>query len=117
MTHGRLVFHDQQGFRPARQRPGLMVRAAASSGCSDSREINLEGRALADLAVNVDVAAGLLDDGLAGRQAQTGAFALGLGGEKGFKQVRLDFLGHAGARVTDAEHHVVAGNGAGWVRA
>ncbi len=113
MAHGRLIFHHQQGFRPARQRPGLVRSGRDIQRLLDSRKIDLEGRAFANLAVNADVTAGLLDDGLAGRQAQTGAFALGLGREKCLKQMRFDFLGHAGSRVTDAEHHVVAGNGAG----
>ena len=110
MPHGRLIFHDQQGFRPARQRPGLDRSGRDIQRLLDSRKINLEGRAFANLAVNADVTAGLLDDGLAGRQAQPGAFALGLRREKRLEQTRFDFVGHAGSRVADAQHHVVAGN-------
>ncbi len=95
MPHGWLIFHDQQGFRPARQRPGPNRSGRDIQRLLDARKINFEGRAFANLTVNVDVTAGLLDDGLAGRQAQTGAFALGFGGEKCFKQVRFDFVGHA----------------------
>ena len=109
MTHGRLIFHDQQCFGSARKRPGFDNLRRGVQRLIHSRKINLEGRAPANLAVNADVAAGLLDDGLAGRQSQTGAFATGLRGEKCFKQTRFDLPGHAGSRVTDAEHHVLAG--------
>ena len=52
------------------------------------RQINLDRRALAELAVDLDVAAGLLDEAIDLRQAKPGAVTDFLGGEE-----RLEGLG------------------------
>ena len=89
MPHFWLIFHEQQGFRPARHRTGFDEFCIAVQRFLHLREEDLEGRAPADPAVNVNVAPGLLDDGLAGRQAQTGAFACRLRGKKASKMRAL----------------------------
>src|SRR6266849_5944750 len=71
IPQGWLIFHDQQSFRSARQLLGPDRSDRDIKRLLDSRKINLEGRAFAKLTMNVDVTAGLLDDGLASRQAQT----------------------------------------------
>src|SRR5439155_7011161 len=53
------------------------------------RQIDLEGRAAARLAVGPDVAAALLDDSVDGRKTQPRPLAWALGGEE-----RLEDVGH-----------------------
>ena len=82
--------------------------AAGSGGGVGARQINFEGGAGIQFAVNADVAAALADDAVAGGQAEAGALAEALGGEERLEQMRLDVLGHAHAVVADGEHDVFA---------
>ena len=57
----------------------------AAAGLDNFGEINGEGGSLPWFAVNLDVAAALLDDAVDGGEAETGAAAAFLGGEKSSK--------------------------------
>ena len=74
-----------------------------------ARQVDAEGRALADLAVGEDVAARLLDDAVDGGQAEAGALADILGGEERLEDLGHDLGRHAGAGVLDLDQHVLAG--------
>ena len=105
-----IILDNQQGFRAARQWSGLAGFTRHARQPLDAREINLEGRTLAKLAGDVDKAPGKLHDGLAGHQPQAGALAGSLGRKKRLKQVRFDFIRHAGSCIADTEHHIVPGS-------
>jgi hypothetical protein len=75
----------------------------------DARKIDLEGRAFAKLTVNADVAAGLLDDGLAGGQTQTCASAFGLGREKRLEQMRLSWCEQKETSLCDQKENNAPG--------
>src|SRR6185437_13890132 len=71
--------------------------------------INLDRRALPDLAIDLDVAAGLLDEAVHLAQPKAGALPELLGGEERLEGA-IDYLaGHAGAGVADANGDVLAG--------
>src|SRR5579885_2036955 len=65
----------------------------------NARQIKLEGCALAEGAFDQNVASALLDDAIDGSEAESGAFAVFLGGEKWFEDVRLRFRVHADAGI------------------
>ncbi len=75
----------------------------------DPREIDPEGRAVADLAIDRDVAAALFHDAVAGRETKPRALALLLGGEKWLEQSRLHLGRHPAAVIGDREQHVTPG--------
>ena len=76
------------------------------AGCRllDSRQINPERGSDADFAINVDVAAALLDDAVHHRQPQARSLADAFGGEEGLKDARLHFRRHAAAGIADGHH-------------
>ena len=86
---------------PARPRP--------PSAAAD-RQVDLERRAAAGLAVDVDPAAALLDDAEHRREAEPGAGAGALGGEERLEQVLGDLLVHPVPGVADREQDVRAGD-------
>ena len=59
--------------------------------------------------IDVDVAAGLLDDAVDGGEAEPGPLPHLLGGEERLEDLLLHLRRHAGAGVGDFEEHVVAG--------
>ena len=80
-------------------------------------QVDLEGRALARLAVDVDEAVVLLDDAVDRGQPQAGAFAHLLGGEKRLEDVVQGLLVHAAAVVAHRQQHILAGDKPGMVGA
>jgi hypothetical protein len=72
------------------------------------REVDLERGAVPRLAVHADVTAALLHDAEHRRQAQSRAFAHGLRREEGLEDPPARRRVHAGARVADRDHDVVA---------
>ena len=108
LPQGGIVLHQQNGFRPARQIRRVQTLDGNLRRRFHLRQINLEGRAPARLAINADVAAALFDDAVTGGQSQTRSLADVLGGKKRLERVRLDFLAHSPAGVRDGQHHVVA---------
>ena len=87
---------------------GLIGRRFGAGAIERARQEDLERRAAAVLAVDPDVAAVLLDDAVAGGEAEAGALARRLGREERLEQVARHLLGHAHAGVADREHHVLA---------
>src|ERR1700733_4385693 len=79
-------------------------------GTFDTREVNFEGGAASWLAFDKNVSAALLDDAVDGGETETRALSHFLGGKKWLENVRLNFGVHAGARVSDRDHDVEAGN-------
>ena len=67
------------------------------------RQIDEEGRALAQCAFGADLAAVGVDDLFGQRQPQAGALPCFFGGEEGFKDALQGLLVHAGAGVRDAD--------------
>ena len=70
-----------------------------SSGPGDAREVDLERRPAARLAVDSDVAARLVDDAVHRREAETGALPLLLGREERLEDSGLRLGVHVDARV------------------
>ena len=74
-----------------------------------ARQIDRDGRALADLAFDPDLAARLVGEAEDLAEAEAGALADRLGGEEGLERA-LEHLGrHAAAGVGDADLHIFAG--------
>ena len=70
--------------------PPSTVDAAGASAArllqsGRARQVDLDGRAVAFLAVDLDVAAGLLDEAVHHAEAEAGALADLLGGEEGLE--------------------------------
>src|SRR3972149_585884 len=64
-------------------------RRRAGPGPTGPRQVDLEGRAVAGLAVDPDVALALLHDAVDGREAEAGALRLALRREEGLEDARL----------------------------
>ena len=74
-----------------------------------ARQIDAEHRALADLAVAEDEAAGLLDDAIDGREAEAGALAHLLGREERLPDLVEMLARNAGAGILHLAEHIFAG--------
>ncbi|KAF1853937.1 hypothetical protein Lal_00005148 [Lupinus albus] len=110
-AQARLVVHHQNGLAlPCRQGRDrllaalLFLRLAAVAG-----QIQAHHGALANLRINLHMAAGLLGEAVDHRQPQSGALADGLGGEEGIEGLFDHVRRHAGAVVRHAERHILAG--------
>ena len=75
-----------------------------------ARQVDSDGRAAAELAVQFDVAARLLHEAMHHAQAEPRAFSGRLGGEKGLKDLFQNVGRNAGARIADSQHHILAGH-------
>ena len=75
----------------------------------DPRQVDLENRAAVRLAVDRDVAVGLLDGAVDGGKAEAAALARRLGGEERLEEPRARLVVHADAGVADRQHHVGPG--------
>ena len=73
-------------------------------------QVDLEGRSLARLAVDIDEAVVLLDDAVDRGQPQAGALAHLLGGEERLEELCQRLLVHAAAVVADGQQHILAGD-------
>ena len=91
----------------------LRRRCRGLGGLAAPRQVHLHRGADALFAVRREVAAGLLGDAVAGREAEAGALVVRLRREERLEDARLDRLAHAGARVAHREHHVLAGHHVG----
>ena len=92
---------SRSGGRPGR------TSAAGAGGRVAERELHGEGRAAALLGGEHDAPAVLAHDALADREAESGALALGLGGEEGLEHLRGERLGHARSVVDHVDGHAV----------
>ena len=104
--HRRLVLDHQDRLRSARgARRQLRGLGRALGQLLDARQVELEGGALADLAVHPDESTALLDDAVHGGEPQPRALAFLLGREERLEHVGLGFFAHPNAGVRDREHH------------
>src|SRR5207245_10396595 len=78
------------------------------SGRPDARQINLECRSLAGLAVNPNEAFALLNNSVDGREAKASAFR-SLRCKEGLEDMSLCLGVHASAGIADGKHHVFTG--------
>ena len=106
-AHGTPVF-DQQHLSPLEGRfPGLRLvgprPGAAAVACAWPRPEDAEAGALPEAALDPDQTAVLADDAVDGRQPETGAGALLLGGEERLEEVLEDLAVHPRAVVPHAE--------------
>jgi hypothetical protein len=77
-----------------------------------ARQEEMDGRAEALLALDLDVAARLLDEAIDHRQAKARALPQRLGRKEGIEDLAQHIGRHAHARVGDADLDIVAGLGA-----
>ncbi len=105
LANGLFVFNEENGFSSADggERSGS---GKSFGGLIDAREINSEDGAAAELALNEDVAAALLDDAVDGGEPEAGTFAFFLGGEERLEDAGLGFAVHTLAGVADGNHDV-----------
>src|SRR2546421_617090 len=80
-------------------------RRSGSGSIQRDRQVDLEGRALAGLAVDPDRSCALLHDAEGGGESQPGALARLLGGEERLEDACERLLGHPHTRVADRQHH------------
>ncbi len=104
-----VVILDEQYRLGAAKAIGLRLRRHGRVGvAADLRELELEGRSVARLAVDPDVSPTLLDDAKDRREPEAGAFALLLRGEEGLEDPCLRFAAHPDAGVAHRDSHVRA---------
>ena len=109
-AHRRVVFHHQQCLAFALQavdRQGL--RRLLRGVIRVARQIKADLCALPHLAVNADVAAGLLGKAVDHRQPQTGALPNRLGGKKRLEHARQHIGRHPDPGIRHRNHRIVAG--------
>src|SRR5436309_15522820 len=90
------------------RRCNCRLRGKRCSCSSDARQINLECRSLARLAVNPDEAFALLNNSVDGREAKASAFR-SLRCKEGLEDVSLCLGVHASAGIADGNNHVCTG--------
>src|ERR1035438_1289463 len=108
LANGLFVLDQEDGFGSASSGEGKRSGAAGFRWAIDAGKINGEDGAAAELALNEDVAAALLDDAVDGGKSEAGAFAFFFGGEEGLEDAGLGFAVHALASVADRDHDVGA---------
>ena len=105
-----IVFYHEDDFalrRAQRSRP-VPLRHSCNIGMRP-RQIDFDGRAFANLAVDFDVAARLLDEAVDLRESEAGAVSDILGGKEGVEGLRHHVGRHADAVIGDREHDILAG--------
>src|SRR5438445_5096357 len=90
------------------RRCNCRLRGKRCSGSTDARQINLECRSLAGLAVNPNEAFALLNNSVDGREAKASAFR-SLRCKEGLEDMSLCLGVHASTGIADGEHHVFTG--------
>ena len=105
-----VVLHHQNRLRPRALR--LLLRPLGRLGIlhrgQQARQVDLHGRALAGLAVDLHVPARLLDEAVDLREAEARAVAHILGREEGLERLGQHLAAHPGAGVADAQHDILA---------
>src|SRR5580692_1804017 len=73
--HHRFVLDEQERLRPSAHRGSSMAVGSRNElrALGGARQINFESRAVSQFAIYGDVSAALLDDAMAGCEAQAGA--------------------------------------------
>ena len=108
-THGLIVLHQQDRFRPAGEAfvgDGLELRHPP---IAHGGEVHLGRRALPDLTVDVQVAAVLLHEAVRHGHAEAGADAHGLGGEERLEHSSQGLRVHPDAGVAQRDADVGPG--------
>ena len=116
-AHRVLVLDQQDGAHPGKIAGRLLFRPGGGErrfrflafGGLVARQMDGKRRARAELAVDGDEAAGLLDDAVGRRQSEPGALADLLGREEGLEDALEMRLGDAGAGIDHLDQHVIAG--------
>jgi len=108
LADGILVLDEEDGFGPAGGGEGKRSGAVGFRRAIDTGEINGEDGTAAELALDEDVTAALLDDAVNGGKAEASAFAFFFRGEEGLEDAGLGFAVHALAVVADGDHDVGA---------
>src|SRR5260370_36613428 len=72
------------------------------------RQVNMEGRPVADFRGNLDVTVALADNAIDRGQSQTGPFAHFLGGEKRLKNAGAGDFVHPATGVLDRQEHGIS---------
>src|SRR5256714_2197223 len=106
-----LVLHDEYRLRSTRRGGRAPRRLRRLRQLGHSREIDLEGGAVAQLAVRPDVPAALLDDTVDRGEPESRTPPRLFGREKRLEQPRLGRAIHADTCVADGEQHVRAWQG------
>src|SRR6185437_13735903 len=106
-ANGWIVLHHEDRLISTVDRDGR-IGGAGTNLLIGARQINLERRALAFLAVEFDMAARLLDETVNHRKPEAGAFADLFGGEERLEYFLLDGRGNSGPGVAHREHNVRA---------
>ncbi len=113
-AHIGIVLDHQHGLRLASTRHlGGRGRFDLRGECMQPRQVDLDRRAQPDLAVDLDVAARLLDEAVDLGQAKPGAVADLLGREERLEGARDRLPAHADAAVGDCGHDILAGHDLG----
>ena len=104
MPHLVVVFDDQHAF-PAGRCMGRLGRRFGDR-VHGARQIELDARALADGAVDPDMAVRLAHEAVHHAEAETGSLAVALGREERIEGLGRDFRRHAGAGIVNPDQHV-----------
>ena len=106
VPHQRIVLDDQYrlGSSPHRRGDGRFDRFDVAA--RGARKIDLDAGAMAILAIDLDVAARLLDESVHHAQAEAGSLANFLGGEERIKHLVEYGRRDAGPGVADRDHRV-----------
>src|SRR5262249_36513094 len=101
LAHQPVVLDHQDGLAAAFGQSGRHTYGIAVALLAGARQVDLDGRAVTFLAVDLDVAARLLDQPVDHAEAETGALADLLGGEERLEHLVHDGGGNAAAGVAD----------------
>src|SRR6185437_10165536 len=115
--HPRVVFDDENRLAvlAAANLTGLAFRSRSRRGF-ESRQIDADRGAASELAVNLHMAAGLLDEAMDHAEAKAAAGAGAFGGVERLEGAALDFFRHARAGVGHGQHDVLARRDLGMLR-
>ena len=114
-AHGRFVLDEENGFRPTGHGALIGARVACGRGAARGRQVDLEGRALPELALHFDPALMLFDDAVNGGESQTGALAKFLRGKERLEEAAQGHIVHAQSAVGDGERDESSGPSLGRV--
>ena len=112
LASASLARRHTRGSSSTRRVVALRMTASAARAGRSLRDplcggqVDLEGRPLLRLGIDLDAAAVLLYRAVDHREPEAGSLAATLGGEERLEQVRAHFVAHPRAVVRHGEHHV-----------
>ena len=107
-AHLAIVFDQQDTLASARQGAGLAPGWRDRARLGSPRQEDAHGRALAEAACNVDHSPRLMHEAMHHAEAEAGAVARALGGEKRLEDARPRRRVHADAGVGERDQHMVS---------